>query len=157
MSTTLKDFGRHSERFGDIPFYYAFPIKFWFEQHMLIPEDVLTWCRENCTGCYKVVQYTHKDSRKNGKDYLEKIMYVDKIYLESMEDAALIKMFFEVKEQQVKRPRIEKAPRQPKVPKFDPTSPEAIAAATRKHAAKHAAKAQKQAAKAKPAAKQPKA
>lgn len=67
MSTTLKDFGRHSERFGDIPFYYAFPIKFWFEQHMLIPEDVLTWCRENCTGCYKVVQYTHKDSRKTVK------------------------------------------------------------------------------------------
>lgn len=147
MSTTIKDFGRHSERFGDISFYYAFPIKFWFQQEMLIPEDVLTWCRDNCTGFYKVVQYTHKDSRKQGKDYLEKIMYVDKIYLEKAEDAALIKLTFDVKDQQVKRPRIEKAPRQPKVPKFDPTSPEAITAATRKHAAKAAAKAAKVAAK----------
>ena len=157
MSTTIKDFGRHSERFGDIPFYYAFPIKFWFQQAMLIPEDVLTWCRENCTGCYKVVQYTHEDSRKNGDKYLSKIMYVDKIYLADESDAALIKLTFEVKEQQIKRPRIGKAPRQPKAdPKFDPTTPEAIAAATRKHAEQHAAKVAKKAAKAKPAAAKPK-
>lgn len=142
MTTTIKDFGRHSEKFGDIAFYYAFPIKFWFGQSMLVPEDVLSWCRENCTGYYKVVCYTHEDSVRNkaGK-FDEKIMYVDKIYLNSEDDAAIIKLTFDVREQQVKRPRLrkERAPRVRKV--VNPTSPEAIAEATRKHAAKMAKKA----------------
>lgn len=108
MSTTIKDFGRSSERFGDIGFYYAFPIKFWFGQQMLMPDDVLSWCRENCTGFYKVVCYTHEDSKRvkysRGNDFENKIMYVDKIYLQNEEDAAILKLSYEVRDQQVKRP-----------------------------------------------------
>lgn len=108
MPSTIQDFGRESDRYGNIPFYYAFPIKFWFGQHMIAPDDVLTWCRENCKGFYKVVCYTHEDSvRKKysrGNEFDEKIMYVDKIYLSSEDDAALIKLTFEVREQQVRRP-----------------------------------------------------
>lgn len=150
MSTTIKDLGRHNERHGDIPFYYAFPIKFWFKSHMLIPDDVLTWCRENCTGFYKVSAYTHEDSRKKPgtKKFEEKIMYVDKIYLSDEGDAALIKLKFKVLDQKIKRPRLEvvKQPRRTAAEKaMNPTSPEAILAATRRHAAavKAAAKASK--------------
>jgi hypothetical protein len=146
MSTTIKDFGRHSERFGDIPPYYIFPIKFWFKSEMLVPDDVLTWCRNNCTGFYKVVAYTHEDSVKNGKKFAEKIMYVDKIYLASEEDAALIKLTFKVLDQKISRPRMEvvKRPRKTAEEKaLNPTSPEAILLATRRHAA--AAKASKKA------------
>jgi hypothetical protein len=140
MSTTIKDFGRHSDRFGDIPFYYGFPIKFWFKSHMLIPDDVLTWCRRNCTGFYKVVAYTHEDSKKKPgtKTFAEKIMYVDKIYLEKEEDAALIKLTFKVLDQKISRPRLEvvKRPRKTAEEKaMNPNSPEAILLATRRHAA----------------------
>ena len=62
MSTTIKDFGRHSDKFGDIAHYYAFPIRFWFGNHQLAPDDVLSWLRDNAKGYYKVVCYTHKDS-----------------------------------------------------------------------------------------------
>lgn len=149
MSTTIKDFGRSSERFGDIPPYYAFPIKFWFKAHMLIPDDVLTWCRENCEGFYKIVAYTHEDSRKKrgSKEFEEKIMYVDKIYLANEADAARIKLTFKVLEQKISRPRMEvvKRPRKTKEEKaLSPTSPEGILAATRRHAA--AAKAAEKAA-----------
>ncbi len=138
MSTTIKDFGRHSERFGDIPPYYIFPIKFWFKSEMLVPDDVLTWCRNNCTGFYKVVAYTHEDSVKHGKKFAEKIMYVDKIYLASEDDAALIKLTFKVLDQKISRPRMEvqKRPRRTAEEKaMNPNSPEAILAATRRHAA----------------------
>lgn len=107
MPSTIQDFGRESARYGNIPFYYAFPIKFWFGQHMIVPEDVLTWCRNNCQGFYKVVCYTHEDSvRTHGttNEYDQKLMYVDKIYLSSEDDAALIKLTFDVRAQQMKRP-----------------------------------------------------
>lgn len=140
MPSTLQDFGRQSERYGNISFFYAFPIKFWFGQSMLVPEDVLTWCRKNCKGYYKVYAYTHEDSVRHGKTFEEKIMYVDKIYLSSEEDAALIKLTFDVREQKVLRPRLKRKvsrkPRNPEAKKA--TSAEAIAEATRKHAAKAA-------------------
>jgi hypothetical protein len=111
MSTTIKDFGHNSERFGNIGFYYAFPIKFWFGQSMVHPEDVLTWCREHCQGYYKITCYTHEDSVKVGGVFTEKYVFIDKIYLSSEEDAALIKLMFEVREQQVKRPKMKRAPK----------------------------------------------
>ena len=139
MPSTLQDFGRQSARYGDIAYFYAFPIKFWFGQSMLVPEDVLSWCRENCKGYYKVVCYTHEDSTRKGrsKDFEEKIMYVDKIYLSSEDDAALIKLTFDVKEQQVKRPKLKrKVKRVSKGERVVKASdPSAVAEATRKHAA----------------------
>jgi hypothetical protein len=144
MSTTLHDHGRTSERFGDIAHFYAFPYKFWFRYSMMVPEDVATWCRENCTGYYKVYCYTHEDSVR-GKDgkYKEKIMYVDRIFLQDEGDAALIKLAFKVSDQQVSRPKltIERKPRAKRDPNAPlPTSPEGIAAATRRHAAIHGKK-----------------
>lgn len=105
MPSTLGDFGRDSERYGNIAFFYAFPIKFWFGQHQVAPDDVLSWCRENCEGYYKITCYTHVTSTRN-KDgsYDEKIIFVDKIYLSNESDAALIKLTFDVRDQQIKRP-----------------------------------------------------
>jgi len=104
MPSTLSEFGRRSERYGDIAFFYAFPIKFWFGQSMIQPEDVLSWCKENCKGFFKVVCYTHEDStrEKDGR-VTNKVIYVDKIYLSSEEDAAMIKLTFDVRDQKVKR------------------------------------------------------
>ncbi len=136
MTTTIKDFGRHSERFGDIGFYYAFPIKFWFGQSMLVPEDVLSWCRENCTGFYKVVSYTHERSQKADGLFTEKYIFVDKIYLEKEEDAALIKLTYDVRDQQVKRPKLKRIKKtRVKVKKL---TAEDIAEASRKLAAQSA-------------------
>lgn len=109
MASTIQDFGRCSEQHGNIPFYYAFPIKFWFGQHMVSPDDVLTWCRNNCQGYYKVICYTHEDSvrtkySRRSNEFDEKIIFVDKIYLSSEDDAAIIKLAFDVREQQVRRP-----------------------------------------------------
>jgi hypothetical protein len=135
MASTLSDFGRTSERYGDIAFYYAFPVKLWFQQSMLVPEDVLTWCRENCTGFYKVTAYTHEDSVRIGKnEYDTKIMYVDKIYLSSEDDAVIIKMMFEVKDHQVKRPKLKRVPRSKRTA-IRGDDPAAIEEATRNHAA----------------------
>lgn len=108
MATTLGDFGRESERFGDIPFYYGFPFRFYFGEHQIQPEDVETWCRENCKGFYKTVTYTHKSSKRNRKgEYEERFVYVDKIYLADEDDATLIKLSFNVKDTVIKdRPRI---------------------------------------------------
>ena len=109
MSTAIKDFGRHSEQFGEIPFYYAFPFRFWIGSHEVMPEDVLTWCRENCRDdrYYKVVCYTHKNSKtiKGTKEFYEKVIYVDKVYLASAEDAEALKAAFDVRSEKVQRPR----------------------------------------------------
>lgn len=144
MTTTLHDFGRGSERFGDIPFYYAFPIKLWFGQNMTVPDDVLTWCRANCQGVYKVRCYTHEDSKRDPKTrkFSEKIMYADAVFLANEADAALIKLTFDVRETTVKRPKLEteRAARVPRGKILNPTSPEGIAEATRRHALKHAPK-----------------
>lgn len=156
MTTTIKDFGRHSEKFGDISFYYAFPYKFWVKDNFVVPEDVLTWCREYCDGYYKVVQYTHEDSVRNGKDFDMKIMYVDKVYFEKEEDAVRFKLTFEVKDQQIRRPKLQpkrKPRKSPEEKAMSGSSPQAIALATRKHAEKMAKKAAAKAAKA--AAKKP--
>jgi hypothetical protein len=99
MPTTLSDFGRDSEKHGDIPFYYAFPIKFYFGNSQLEPDDVLTWCRENTSGYYKVVCYTHKSSVRNKHDprkFDKKVLYVDKIYLSDNKDATYIKLAYKV-------------------------------------------------------------
>jgi hypothetical protein len=108
MATTLGDFGRESERFGDIPFYYGFPFRFWFGAHQIQPEDVESWCREHALGYYKTVTYTHKSSKRNRKgEYEDRVIYVDKIYLADERDALRIKLAFDVKETIVKdRPRI---------------------------------------------------
>ncbi len=107
MSTTIRDFGHSSERYGDIAFYYAFPVKFWFGQSQIAPHDVQTWCRENCTGFYKIVCYTHEDSvRNHDGSYEDKQIFVDKIYLSDEGDAAMIKLVFDVRDQKVKRPRV---------------------------------------------------
>lgn len=104
MATTLGDYGRESERFGDIPFYYGFPFRFWFGEHQIQPDDVETWCRENCIGYYKTVTYTHKTSvRLRNGSYDTKIVFVDKIYLADEADALRIKLSFDVKETVVKR------------------------------------------------------
>lgn len=106
-TTTLKDYGRNSERHGDIPFYYGFPFRFWFGQHQIAPEDVETWCRENCIGYYKTVGYTHNSSvRIKGRpnEFDTKVIYIDKIYLADEADALRVKMMFDVRDTQVKRP-----------------------------------------------------
>jgi hypothetical protein len=108
-TTTIKDFGRHSDRYGDISHYYVFPIRFWFGSHQLQPEDVGTWLRENAEGYYRVTSYTHKDSiRTKGhpKEFDVKVVFVDKVYLASEADAAKIRLAFDVRDTQVKRPRI---------------------------------------------------
>ncbi len=116
-TTTLKDYGRHSEKHGDIPFYYGFPFRFWFNEHQLAPEDVETWCKENCSGYYKTVSYTHKDSvRLRNGQFDSKVIYIDKIYLADEQDALRVKLQFEVKDTVIKRPRI-KARRKKKVKK----------------------------------------
>ncbi len=106
-ATTLADFGRNSPRFEQIPFYYAFPFRFYFGENQLLPEDVLTWCRANASGYYKIACYTHEKSKRDESgNYVEKYVYVDKIYLQSDDDATLIKMTFDVKETKVMRPKM---------------------------------------------------
>lgn len=109
MTTTLQDYGRTSEKHGEIGFYYAFPIRFYFGQHQISPDDVNTWCTENAQGYYKVTTYTHKDSRRKSprsREFDEKIVYVDKIYLSDERDAVAIKMMFDVQETKILRPRL---------------------------------------------------
>lgn len=108
-TTTIKDFGRHSERYGEISHFYVFPIRFWFGENQLQPEDVGTWLRENASGYYRVMSYTHKDSVRNKKDkktFDLKVVYVDKVYLSSEEDAAKIRLAFDVRDTKVMRPRL---------------------------------------------------
>jgi len=110
MTTTLQDYGRTSEKFGEIPYYCAYPIRLWIAEHQVKPEDVETWCRENCTGLYRVVTYTHKDSvrKKYSRtgEFDVKIVYVDKVYLASEDDATLIKLTYQVKDTKIMRPRL---------------------------------------------------
>jgi hypothetical protein len=110
MTTTLQDYGRHSEKHGDIGFYYAFTIRFWFGQHELAPNDINTWCRENCKGYYKVSAYTHESSTRlpGQREFSEKVVYVDKIYLSDHNDALKLKEVFDVRDERVKRPRIKR-------------------------------------------------
>jgi hypothetical protein len=109
MSTTLRDYGRHSEKHGDIAYYYAFPIRFYFGQHMIAPDDVLSWCQENAQGYYKISCYTHENSKRvspRSRDFAEKFVYVDKIYLSDERDAIAIKLMFDVREERIKRPKL---------------------------------------------------
>lgn len=110
MSTTLRDYGRHSEKYGEIGFYYAFNMRFWFGQHMVAPDDVLTWCRENCKGYYKVTGYTHESSKrgKRGVGFDSKVMYADKVYLSDESDAVRLKLTFDVRDTKVMRPRLKR-------------------------------------------------
>lgn len=118
MATTLKDYGRHSDKFGDIPFYYGFQFRFWFGEHQIAPEDVETWCRENCVGYYKTVSYTHNTSiRLRNGVYDKKVIFIDKIYLADEADAIRIKMKFDVRDTVVKRTEKMKARRKKKVKK----------------------------------------
>ena len=107
MATTLKDYGRNSEKFGQIPYYYGFHYRFWFGQSQVQPEDVETWCRENCLGYYKTVTYTHKKSVRNPDgSYKNRVVYVDKIYLADERDALRIKLAYDVRDVKVMRPRM---------------------------------------------------
>lgn len=109
MSSTLQDYGRESEKHGEIPFFYNFPFRFWFGQHQIAPEDVETWCRENAVGYYKVYTYTHKDSKRKSarsKEFEIKVVYVDKIYLADARDAEAIKKHFDVRAERVMHPRM---------------------------------------------------
>lgn len=103
-TTTLKDHGRSRE---DIPFYYAFPFKFWFRESMIKPEDVQTWCQKNCAGWYKIVSYTHEDSVRKKysrtNEFEEKIIFIDKIYLSDESDALAIQLAFDVSDKQIVR------------------------------------------------------
>lgn len=111
MTTTLRDYGRVSEKHGEIGYYYAFPIRFYVAQHMVAPEDVHTWCRENCQGYYKITGYTHESSKRvspNSPELAERVVYVDKIYLSDESDATMIKLAFDVKETKVLRPRLKR-------------------------------------------------
>lgn len=110
MPTTLGDYGRHSEKFGDISFYYAFAYRFYFGEHQIAPEDVHTWCKENCVGYYKITGYTHESSvrRKRSKEFDSKVVYADKVYLADEKDALRLKLAYDVKETIVKRPRIKR-------------------------------------------------
>jgi hypothetical protein len=117
-TTTLKDYGRHSAKHGDIPFYYGFPFRFWFGEHQLAPEDVETWCKENCVGYYKTVSYTHKSSvRLRDGRFDSKVVFIDKIYLQNEADAMRVKLQFDVKDEVVKRPERIKARRKKRAKK----------------------------------------
>jgi hypothetical protein len=109
MPTTLGDYGRTSEKYGEIAFYYAFPIKLYFGNHQIKPDDVVTWCKENCQGYYKIVSYTHKSSkrnRRNPRKYDQQVVFVDKIYLSDNRDAVAIKLMWSVTKTYLQRPRI---------------------------------------------------
>jgi hypothetical protein len=109
MPTTLADYGRGSEKYGEIPFYYAFPIKLYFGSDQIMPDDVLTWCRENCKGFYKIVSYKHKNSIRNAKNprkFDKEVIYVDKIYLSEASDATYIKVRWKVTQTKLMRPRM---------------------------------------------------
>lgn len=107
MSTTIKDFGRHSERFGDISYYYVFTHKFWVNEHQVAPDDILSWCRENCSGYYKVTCYTHEKSIRNDDgSYAEKIVYVDTVYLQNDEDSLMLALRYSLSDIAIKRPKL---------------------------------------------------
>ncbi|MNK57784.1 hypothetical protein D3C87_768480 [compost metagenome] len=109
MTSTLQDFGRQSEKHGEIPFFYGFPFRFWFGQHQIAPEDVNSWCTLNAVGYYKVYTYVHKDSKRvspRSKVFESKVVYVDKIYLQDPRDAAAIKEAFDVRSEKVMHPRM---------------------------------------------------
>jgi hypothetical protein len=124
-NSTIKDFGRSSARFGNISHFYVFQIRFWFGENQLSPEDVGSWLRDNATGYYRVMSYTHKDSvRMKGhpKEFESKVVYVDKVYLASEEDAAKIRLAFDVRDTQVKRPRLKALRKKRKTYKSDPAA-----------------------------------
>lgn len=106
MSTTLSDYGRHSDKYGEIGFYYVFPFRFWFGENQIMPNDVQTWCRDNCKGYYRVVAYTHKDSKRVRGKVVDRVLYADKVYLSDENDAMRIRLQFDVKETVVKRPKL---------------------------------------------------
>jgi hypothetical protein len=109
MPTTLSDEGRAGKH-GEIPFYYAFPYRFYFAENQIAPEDVLSWCQEYCKGYYKVASYTHRSSVRsaaNPTKFDQKVIYIDRIFLSNEEDAMLIRLSFSVKTIKVMRPKIE--------------------------------------------------
>jgi len=110
MTTTIKDFGRHSDRFGNIPKFNWATCTLWFRQNQVAPDDVHTWLINNASDLYRVVMYTHKDSKRihpRSKVLAEKVVYVDKIYLKSADDAMMVKLAFDVQEVKVNnRPRL---------------------------------------------------
>jgi hypothetical protein len=109
MPTTLSDEGRLGKH-GQIPFYYAFPFRFYFAESQIAPDDVLSWCQEHCNGYYKVASYTHRSSVRsaaNPSQYDNKVVYIDRIFLSSENDAIRIKLTFNVKTVKVMRPKIE--------------------------------------------------
>ena len=103
-NTTLKDYGRGSEQFGNIPYYYVFPYRFFFAGSHVEPEDVRSWCRQNCMGYYRIECYTHKDSVKVNGKWIEKRIYVDRLFISDQIDAVQIRLKFDVSEVSILRP-----------------------------------------------------
>lgn len=105
-TTTLKDYGRMSEEYGNIPYYYAFKYRFYFNQHQIEPDDVATWCKLNCEGYYKIVGYTHISSVRlpNSNKFSTRIAYVDKVYLSEDVDAVCVRLSYDVSDIIVRRP-----------------------------------------------------
>lgn len=108
MATTLSDYGRNSEKHGEIAYYYAFPIRFYFGQHQIAPDDVHSWARENCQGYYKISCYSHESSKRDiiTGEVTERVVFVDKIYLSDEADALAIKLIFDVRDQKIMRPKL---------------------------------------------------
>lgn len=108
-ATTLSDYGRYSEKYGEVPFYYTFKIKFYFQDPQVVPDDVQTWCQENCKGYYRVQSYTHKSSTSD-----HPVRYCEKVYLQEEQDAMIIKLMFNVSEQWIKLPKATRKKRKSK-------------------------------------------
>lgn len=104
--TTLIDKGRNKAEGRDVPYYYAFPFRFWMTGGAVAPDDVASWCRDQCRGYYKITGYTHNTSvrdPRNPTKYLNRIVYVDKVYLSDEVDAVSLRLTFDVLEVKVHR------------------------------------------------------
>lgn len=103
--TTLRDYGRRSEKYGKIPFHNVYNYRFYVTGHNIPPHDVWTWCKECCEGLYRIDTYTHASSVRDnttGK-WVNRVRYVDKVYIERDCDAVTLRLTFDVSEVTVMR------------------------------------------------------
>lgn len=118
-TTTLKDHGRESEKHGFIPYFNWATFKLHFNENQISPDDVESWCVENCQGLYRTQTYIHKDSKRvfvdgvETKQFEEKIIYIDKVYLNDPRDVVAIKLMWDIMEltqidEPPSRPRIKR-------------------------------------------------
>lgn len=71
-----------------------------------MPDDMVTWCRENCEGYYKIVTYTHNTSKRitGSKKFDSKVVFVDKVYLSRDSDAMMLRLSYSVSDVVIRRP-----------------------------------------------------